>query len=372
MSFLELQSVAKSYGAVTALDGVDLAVAAGRRMAVVGPSGSGKTTLLRVIAGFERPDAGRVMLDGRCLADDAQVTPAYRRNIGIVAQDGALFPHLNIADNIGFGLNRATRSVGRVIGDLMDMVGLDPSMALRRPDELSGGQQQRVALARALAPKPRLILLDEPFSALDTGLRAGTRRAVSDLLSAAGITTVLVTHDQAEALSFADQVAVMRDGRLLQVGAPRDLYLRPKDPMVAAFLGDAIVLPAQAAQGWAECVLGRIGVDDRERSGSVQIMLRPEQILLEQISGSNSREQETTGEIVDVDFCGAACTVALRLRKASGGANESAAPDTPLILRQSYVEALAPGATVRISSPARHTCSQPETSACHGIGGAKS
>ncbi|HWG06373.1 MAG TPA: ABC transporter ATP-binding protein [Beijerinckiaceae bacterium] len=353
MSFLELQSVAKSYGAVTALDGVDLTVAAGRRTAVVGPSGSGKTTLLRVIAGFERPDAGRVTLDGRCLADEAHVMPAHRRNIGIVAQDGALFPHLCIADNIGFGLDRATKERRRVIAHLMEMVGLDASMALRRPDELSGGQQQRVALARALARKPRLMLLDEPFSALDTGLRASTRKAVSDLLSAAGITTVLVTHDQAEALSFADQVAVMRDGKLLQVGTPRELYLRPKDPMVAAFLGDAVVLPAQVVDGWADCVLGRIGVDDRECRGAAQIMLRPEQISLEQISANNSHDTETIGEVVDVDFCGAVCTVALRLRQASEStgavANGFGASDAPLILRQSTVEALTPGTMVRIS-----------------------
>jgi len=353
MSFLELQSIAKSYGAVRALDSVDLAVAAGRRMAVVGPSGSGKTTLLRIIAGFERPDAGRVMLDGRCLADEAHVMPAHRRNIGIVAQDGALFPHLCIADNIGFGLDRATKERRRVIADLMDMVGLDASMALRRPDELSGGQQQRVALARALARKPRLMLLDEPFSALDTALRASTRKAVSDLLSAAGITTVLVTHDQSEALSFADEVAVMRDGKLLQVGAPRELYLRPKDPMVAAFIGDAIVLPAQVADGWAECVLGRVGVDDRERHGSAQIMLRPEQISLERISADNSRQQNMTGEVVDVDFCGAVCTVALRLHHASEGtgaaANSVEIADAPLILRQSTVETLAPGTIVHIS-----------------------
>jgi iron(III) transport system ATP-binding protein len=227
----------------------------------------------------------------------------------------------------------------RHIADLMEMVELDHSMARRRPDQLSGGQQQRVALARALACKPRLMLLDEPFSALDTALRAGTRKAVADLLSLAGITTILVTHDQAEALSFADQVAVMDKGRLLQVGAPHELYLHPRDEMIAEFLGDAIVLPARIAGGMADCALGRVAVGgesqmNRARSGEGRIMLRPEQIDFLAVDGASG----AVGEVTDVDFAGALCTVALRLQDGSS-----------LSLRRSSLDVPSVGAKVRIA-----------------------
>ncbi len=273
MTFLELASLAKRYGAVTAVDAVDLAIARASRTAIVGPSGCGKTTLLRLIAGFETPDAGHISIDGEPLADSMAIVPAHRRNIGIVAQDGCLFPHLSVLDNIGFGM-KADRATKRARAEeLMDMVGLDRAMLMRRPDQLSGGQQQRVALARAMARKPRLMLLDEPFSALDTGLRAMTRQAVADILAEAGITTILVTHDQAEALAFADQVAVMRAGRLVQVGHPREVYLRPADAQIAAFLGDAIILPASISAGIADCALGAIAVDPSAPSGEARIMI---------------------------------------------------------------------------------------------------
>ncbi len=219
MSFLSIDKADKRYGAMVALDGVSLEVASGSRTAIVGPSGSGKTTLLRLIAGFEGPDAGRIALDGAVLADGPAIVPAHRRGIGFVTQDGALFPHLTIADNIGFGLERGAADRDDRIRALMRTVDLDPRLLERRPHQLSGGQQQRVALARALARRPRLMLLDEPFSALDTGLREATRKAVAALLQEAGVTTILVTHDQAEALSFADQVAVLREGRLVHYRA---------------------------------------------------------------------------------------------------------------------------------------------------------
>jgi len=330
MSLLELHAVRKLYGSVAALDGIDLQIPAGSRTAVVGPSGSGKTTLLRLIAGYDAPDSGRLILDGQVLADGPALVPAHLRGIGVVPQDGALFPHISIADNIGFGLARSEPNRTGIIADLMTMVGLDTAMLTRRPDALSGGQQQRVALARALARKPRLMLLDEPFSALDTGLRASTRKAVSDLLSAAGITTILVTHDQAEALSFADQVAVMRAGRLEQIGPPRELYLRPKDAMIAEFLGEAILLPAIAVDGWADSPLGRIALDDKDRTGSVAIMLRPEQLSLNQTS--------TVGTVSEVDFGGAVCSVTVRLD--SGEA---------IVLRLSCLDAPAVGTRVGLS-----------------------
>jgi iron(III) transport system ATP-binding protein len=342
MSFLEIRAVRKSYGPVAALGGVDLNVSAGSRTAIVGPSGSGKTTMLRIIAGFEAPDAGQVLLDGQLLADGPQSVPAHQRGIGYVPQDGALFPHLSVADNIGFGLPRHAPQRTSRIAELLEMVALDSAMLERRPHELSGGQQQRVALARALAQRPRLMLLDEPFSALDTGLRAATRKAVAQLLSGAGITTILVTHDQAEALSFADQVAVMRNGRLAQVGSPRDLYLRPSDPATANFLGEAVVLPACMSNGWADCSLGRLATDSTGDSGEVQIMLRPEQLQLEQITETDAVPVGggCVGTVLEADFCGPVCELTVRL--AGDGADQ--------LLRVSSPGANAPlvGARVRI------------------------
>lgn len=278
MTLLTLQGLRKQFGATRALDDVSLSVAPGSRTAIVGPSGSGKTTLLRIVAGFEAPDTGTVQLGDRMLANGPAIVPAHLRGIGYVPQDGALFPHLCVADNIGFGLARSESGRDARIDELMKMVALDPAMRQRRPHELSGGQQQRVALARALAQRPSLMLLDEPFSALDTGLRAATRKAVARVLSQAGVTTILVTHDQAEALSFADQVAVMRAGRLVQVGSPHDLYQRPIDAATASFMGDALVLRGQAADGWIDCALGRLRCDDSARSGLVEVMWRPEQL----------------------------------------------------------------------------------------------
>ncbi|CDN49264.1 ABC transporter ATP-binding protein [Neorhizobium galegae] len=312
MTLLTLTSLRKQYGSVAALDGIDLSVTAGSRTAIVGPSGCGKTTLLRLVAGFDAPDGGRIVFDGRTLADSSSQVPAHKRGIGIVAQDGCLFPHLTIRQNIGFGLEAEASVKNARIAELMDMVGLDPAMLARKPDQLSGGQQQRVALARALARKPRLMLLDEPFSALDTGLRAATRKAVTDVLTAAGITTLLVTHDQGEALAFADQVAVMRAGRFAQVGSPREVYSRPVDAATAAFLGEAIVLPADIADGQAKSPLGVLPVDDVAYRGKGEIMLRPEQVTVMQDNGSDS-SKGASGTITDINFCGPTSDVRIRL-----------------------------------------------------------
>ncbi|MDO8712499.1 ABC transporter ATP-binding protein, partial [Pseudomonas sp.] len=196
MNALELHAICKYYGSQRALENVSLSVPKGSRTVIVGPSGSGKTTLLRMIAGFEFPDTGSISLDGQTLVDDTHEVPAHQRLIGYVPQDGALFPHMTVAANIGFGLSTKGEAKHQRIAELMDSVALDASMAQRWPHELSGGQQQRVALARALAQQPRLMLLDEPFSALDTGLRGAMRKMVARLLSDAGVTTILVTHDQ--------------------------------------------------------------------------------------------------------------------------------------------------------------------------------
>jgi iron(III) transport system ATP-binding protein len=352
MSFLQLRGLRKSYGNVTAVGGIDLEVAASSRTAIVGPSGCGKTTLLRLIAGFETPDAGSIVLDGTEFAGNGEVVPAHRRGIGVVAQDGALFPHLSIADNIGFGMKRDETRRDERIAELAYVVGLDKAILKRRPHQLSGGQQQRVALARAMARKPRLMLLDEPFSALDTGLRASMRKAVAELLEQAGIATILVTHDQAEALSFADQVAVMRDGTFSQLGAPRELYAHPKDRMIAEFLGDAIILPARISGGIAECAIGHIGVDTSGRRDVARIMLRPEQVFLEPASpgqAANPPPNVVFGEIVASEFAGAVSTIALRVLNSLDPPDAAVIGNHPLILRRSFIDAPTVGATVRIT-----------------------
>lgn len=306
MTKLVISDVLKRYGVTMALDHVSLAVESGSRVAVVGPSGSGKTTLLRVIAGFEAPDAGTVALDGQLLADGRAIAPAHRRRIGYVAQDGALFPHLDVAGNLGFGIPRTELDRASRLRELMELVELDPVMLTRKPHELSGGQQQRVALARALARKPALMLLDEPFSALDTGLRESVRQAVTRVLAKAGITTILVTHDQGEALSFADRLAVMREGRLVQAGQPAELYWQPADVETALFLGNAALFDAEIEAGVISCGLGEFGVETGPRRGHGTIMVRPEQFQL------SSMGPGLEAVVEDITFRGGQCTVALQ------------------------------------------------------------
>ncbi|WP_397450959.1 ABC transporter ATP-binding protein [Pseudomonas sp. NA-150] len=337
MSSLDLTAISKFFGAVPAVDNVSLSVPEGSRTAIVGPSGSGKTTLLRMIAGFEFPDSGVITLNGKTLFDQSTEVPAHQRLIGYVPQDGALFPHMTVAGNIGFGLPGNNASKQQRIGELMDMVSLDPRMLPRWPHELSGGQQQRVALARALAQRPKLMLLDEPFSALDTGLRASMRKAVAQMLADAGCTTILVTHDQAEALSFANQLAVMRQGKLIQVGAPMDLYLRPRDEETAHFLGDAVVIPGTVDNGWAVCELGRISVGDSTHQGAAQILLRPEQI---QLTPADAQSAGCLGVVTDSDFGGNACMLTVKL---------TGATSRELLVRSLSIHAPTVGSTVGIS-----------------------
>ncbi|WP_226456033.1 ABC transporter ATP-binding protein [Pseudomonas sp. AF03-9] len=339
MNALELNALCKSFGTQRALADVSLSVPTGSRTVIVGPSGSGKTTLLRMIAGFEFPDSGRVTLDGQPLVDSTHAVPAHQRQIGYVPQDGALFPHMTVADNIGFGLATQGQARHTRIAELMDSVALDANMARRWPHELSGGQQQRVALARALAQQPRLMLLDEPFSALDTGLRSAMRKMVARLLSDAGITTILVTHDQSEALSFADQLAVMRQGRLVQSGHPMDLYQYPVDEQTALFLGEAVVMPARIEAGWAHCGLGRVPVDSKLDHETSRIMLRPEQLQL-----SASHDSGCRGVVTEREFGGNTCTLTVTLP-----ANEFA-PGQSILVRSSGLQAPPNGSEVRLTT----------------------
>ncbi|MFI6387749.1 ABC transporter ATP-binding protein [Nonomuraea sp. NPDC050540] len=300
MSGLAVSGVTKAFGGAPVLRGAALEVADGDLAAVLGPSGCGKTTLLRIVAGFERADAGSVRIGG---AEVGGLAPEKRR-VGIVPQDAALFPHLSVAGNVGFGLvrglfRRAGAGVAERVEECLELVGLG-GYGSRMPYQLSGGQQQRVALARALAPRPGVVLLDEPFNALDRSLRGTVRDDVRAALKKAGATAVLVTHDQEEALSMADTVAVMRDGVIVQQGAPEELYARPADLGVATFVGEAVVLEALASNGTVTCALGSLRADDASArgeaapqgdgggswrgdgaSGSGWVALRPEQLVLE-------------------------------------------------------------------------------------------
>jgi iron(III) transport system ATP-binding protein len=306
MSQLVVTGLHKAFGDHPVLTGVDLEVPAGELTAILGPSGSGKTTLLRVLAGFERADAGTVSIGG-VLVDgpDAYVAPE-RRQIGYVPQEGSLFPHLTVAANIGFGLPARERR-GPVIAELLDSVGL-AGLGRRYPHQLSGGQQQRVALARALAIRPKIVLLDEPFASLDAHLRASVRADVQRLLAEAGITGILVTHDQDEALSTADRVAVLRDGRIAQCAAPQDLYDRPADADIARFIGDANLIEGVVDTDAVDTILGRLAVEpaclEHLSGASATVLIRPEQVELAGPGTGQQADHELAGHVVAYGYHG--------------------------------------------------------------------
>ncbi len=279
MSEIQLRGLAKSFGATPVLAEIDLTVPAGSITAVLGASGSGKTTLLRLIAGFERLDRGTIAIGGLVVANAHSSVRPQHRGVGYVPQDGALFPHLTVSRNVGFGLARGERGA---VGELLELVGLS-GLERRYPHELSGGQQQRVALARALAIRPSVVLLDEPFSSLDASLRAELGRDVARILAEAATTTVLVTHDQDEALALSQRIAVLAEGRVLASADPRSLYLDPPDLRAAASIGDVNVLEATIDGDLASCVLGTVALRRNGRaleSGPARLLLRPEQLVL--------------------------------------------------------------------------------------------
>jgi iron(III) transport system ATP-binding protein len=312
---LSVSGLRKSFGSSVVLAGLDLEVPTGSLTAVLGPSGCGKTTLLRLLGGFERADGGSIRLGERVLCDARTHLAPERRAIGFVPQEGALFPHLDVAANVGFGLPRATRHGGRV-EELLQLVGLQ-GLAKRFPHQLSGGQQQRVALARALAPEPGLVLLDEPFDALDAGLRAQVRGEVREALRAAGATALLVTHDQEEALSLADTVAVMRGGRIVQAADPQTLYRDPIDAEVARFVGEAVLLEGRLDGDFAETAIGRVptrGADAIDAEEAT-VMLRPEQILCHD-AGLAGGEEGPRGRVLSTTFYGHDATARIALDEA--------------------------------------------------------
>ncbi|HET7738096.1 MAG TPA: ABC transporter ATP-binding protein [Tepidiformaceae bacterium] len=271
------EHVSKRFGATIAVDTASLTVAEREIVALLGPSGCGKTTLLRLIAGFEHPDSGTVTVGGALVAGGKTFVPPERRKIGMVFQDYALFPHMTVAKNVGYGVERGARE--RRVSAVLDLVGLS-GLGERYPHELSGGQAQRVALARALAPEPAVVLFDEPFSNLDSRLRVSLRAEIRRILKDAGAAALFVTHDQEEAFSLADRVAVMWEGKVIQSGRPSDVYRVPQTRELATFLGDADFLPGAATGGRVQTEIGCVDVGAGPREGDVDVMLRPETLSI--------------------------------------------------------------------------------------------
>ncbi|WP_196776899.1 ABC transporter ATP-binding protein [Haloechinothrix halophila] len=296
---LELDGVRKDYGTVPAVATLDLHLDEGEVLALVGPSGCGKSTLLRLIAGLEEPDAGTVRIAGRPVAGDGVWRAPERRDVGIVFQDHALFPHLTVAENVAFGLTGLSGGRRRErVAEALAMIAME-RLADRYPHELSGGEQQRVALTRALAPRPELLLLDEPFSNLDRHLRTQIRADTMELLRKTGTPAVFVTHDQAEALAVGDRVAVMRAGRIEQLGAPEPVFHTPANRFVATFMGDADFLPAELTGDTLVTEAGSVRAPDDVvgRVDPLEVMVRPHEVVLR--PGENG-----TARVVGTEFQG--------------------------------------------------------------------
>jgi iron(III) transport system ATP-binding protein len=347
MRQLAVTDLHKAFGRHPVLTGLSLEVSAGSFTAILGSSGSGKTTLLRLLVGFERPDAGTITIGDRVVDGPGSHVPPERRKIGYVPQEGALFPHLTVEKNVGFGLPARQQRSSRT-GELLDAVGLS-GMGSRYPHQLSGGQQQRVALARALAIQPEVVLLDEPFTSLDAHMRASVRADVHAICAAAGTTAILVTHDQDEALSMADRIAVLRDGRIVQYTAPQNLYSRPADPALARFVGDANLvdgkLCGRAAPGMVETALGLLPLEPAseavEGSGPVTVLIRPEQLeLVSEIASAGAEPGTVGGHVVAYEYYGHDAVVRIR--------PDGAAPGHEVMVRTVGGPRLAIGTTVKI------------------------
>jgi iron(III) transport system ATP-binding protein len=310
MVVIEVEKISKRYNQTAAVKSCDLQVSSGEILALLGPSGSGKTTLLRLIAGFEHPDQGRISIGGRTVVDVAGAiwVAAEDRGVGMVFQDYALFPHLTIAQNVCFGLRNSSKPERRSRADELLKLTELTHCAERYPHELSGGQQQRVALARALAPRPGVVLLDEPFNGLDPDLRPQMRREVATILRHLGTAAILVTHDQEEALGMADQVAVIRDGAVQQIGTPEDIYYSPTTPFVANFVGHADFIPGLVSGSVIHTEIGVFPCPTELSDGPVKVMIRHEAV--------NSKPGGVPATVEEREFLGG--EILYRLRLSSG------------------------------------------------------
>lgn len=314
---LSFRGVAHHYGGVRAIERFDLDVAPGEVVCLVGPSGCGKTTALRIAAGLEQPEKGDVFVGGRRVAGDGVSVAPEKRRVGLVFQDCALFPHLTVLENVAFGLRSGSAAERRRrAGDMLDLVGL-AAMADRHPTTLSGGQQQRIALARALAPAPDVMLLDEPFANLDSGLRAQLRADALALLRAAGAPTLFVTHDPEEAMLAADRVAVMRDGRLLQAGAPDQVYFEPVNSFVASFFGPVNRFTGMVFDGMVKIPLGCAPAPGLAEGTMAEVLVRPEALLL---GCDLACEDAAAGAVRGARFAGDSAIVSVDLHDAHGDA----------------------------------------------------
>ncbi len=302
---LQTHNLSKQYGAVTVVEDVTLNVRPSEFLTILGPSGCGKTTTLRLIAGFEKPTSGKIQIGDHIVADESHFVRPEQRKVGMVFQDYALFPHVTVAENVAFGLRGRDKNKEKQVKRMLSLVGL-ADYGHRMPHELSGGQQQRVALARALAPNPDILLLDEPFSNLDTALRAQVRADVREILHETKTSAIFVTHDQEEALSLSDEVAVIFQGRLVQVATPHAIYNRPVSKQVAQFIGEANFIPAHAQGAIAQSSLGAVKLF-HEKSGNVELMIRPEALRV------GFDENGTPATILWREFFGHTQRVGLRL-----------------------------------------------------------
>jgi iron(III) transport system ATP-binding protein len=311
---LRLSGIRHAFGPREVLRGIDLAVRPGEILCLLGPSGDGKTTVLRLIAGLEPLQAGRIELAGEVVAEPGREVPPEMRHVGFVFQDYALFPHLTVAENVAFGLRRTPKGERAwLVAEALARVGLE-TYAQAWPHMLSGGQQQRVALARALAPRPQVVLLDEAFASLDARLREQVRDDTLHVLQTAGIPAVIVTHDAEEAMFMADRIALMRDGRVVQMGTPRELYLHPADPFVATFLGEVNRLPARLRGGRAETAIGAVPAPRGLPEGPVEVLLRPEGLRL-----LPETESGATAEVEASRLLGTTTLVHLAVPDGAGG-----------------------------------------------------
>lgn len=298
---LTVNAITKQFGTTPVVKGVSFTIHPGEIFALLGPSGCGKTTILRMIAGFEGTDTGTITLGERTLADTDTHIPPESRGIGFVFQDYALFPHKNVLENVAFGLRKASKALRKErTFEVLEMVGLT-KLQSRLPHHLSGGEQQRVALARAIIARPKLLLLDEPFSSLDPGLRQSTREEVRTLLKAEGISAILVTHDQEEALSFSERLAVMKAGTLEQIGTPENVYRHPETAYVADFLGQTNLIRTQISDGIAETPFGRVKIESEDRSNAL-LSIRPE--CLKMMAANSEPGPLQTGRVVGQAFKG--------------------------------------------------------------------